>query len=156
MNLETSKITLEVTDNKVSISDRMTMKVSEIIVFLVVTSSIAIFILGLTGIIYSLLFSSGYILFRYFAWVFWKRIEIDFKNRRLTVTDMVLNNRKSTEILTNQFDPSKLILREYEQSGMKRALIQYKNHKVNDLLLLTHPADIDVIREQFMKNHNPL
>ena len=150
MNIETSKIQLDISEEKIYISDRMPIKFVDITIFLVLTLAIAIFILGVTGIIYSLLFSIGYILFRYFAWVIWKKIEIDLDRKKITITHMLLNNARSTNILTDKFDFSNLELNEFEQSGMKRAMIQYKNHKNNDLLLLTHPKDIEIIKNELM------
>ncbi len=68
----------------------------------------------------------------------------------MTITNMFLNNVRSINILTNEFDFSDLELSEFEQSGMKRAMIQYRNHKINDLLLLTHPKDIETIKIELM------
>ena len=126
----------------------MPIKFLDISIFLVLTSVFAIFFLGVTGIVYSLIFSFGYVLFRYFAWLIWKRIEIDLDSKKLTVTNMLLNKTKSSEILTSNFDYSNFTLKEFEQSGMKRAMIQYQSHKLIDLLLLTHQDDIELVKNK--------
>ena len=148
MNSDTSKIQLNITDERITISDRMPIKFLDISIFLVLTSVFAIFFLGVTGIVYSLIFSFGYVLFRYFAWLIWKRIEIDLDSKKLTVTNMLLNKTKSSEILTSNFDYSNFTLKEFEQSGMKRAMIQYQSHKLIDLLLLTHQDDIELVKNK--------
>ncbi len=126
----------------------MPIKFLDISIFLVLTSVFAIFFLGVAGIVYSLIFSLGYVLFRYFAWLIWKRIEIDFNSKKLTVTNMLLNKIKSSEILTSNFDYSNFTLKEFEQSGMKRAMIQYQSHKLMNLLLLTHQDDIELVKNK--------
>jgi hypothetical protein len=78
--------------------------------------------------------------------MFWKQIDISMKNRNVTVTSMVFNKKRQTEILTTKFNQSNLIFNEFEQSGMKRAMLQYKTHKIIDLLLLTHKDDIKLIK----------
>jgi hypothetical protein len=148
MNSDTSKIQLNISDDRITISDRMPIKFLDISIFLVLTSVFAIFFLGVTGIVYSLIFSLGYVLFRYFAWLIWKRIEIDFDSKKLTITNMLLNKVKSSEILTSNFDYSNFTLKEFEQSGMKRAMIQYQSHKLMDLLLLTHQDDIELVKNE--------
>ena len=148
MNSDTSKIQLNITNERITISDRMPIKFLDISIFLVLTSVFAIFFLGVTGIVYSLIFSFGYVLFRYFAWLIWKRIEIDLDSKKLTVTNMLLNKTKSSEILTSNFDYSNFTLKEFEQSGMKRAMIQYQSHKLIDLLLLTHQDDIELVKNK--------
>ena len=153
MNSDTSKIQLNISDERITISDRMPIKYLEIILFLIVTSVIAIFLLGIPGIVYSLIFSLGYVLFRYFAWLNWNRIEIDINSKKLTITNMLLNKSKSSEVLTSNFDYSNFTLKEFEQSGMKRAMIQYQSHKLTDLLLLTHADDIKLVKKElFNKN----
>jgi hypothetical protein len=148
MDLDTSKIQLDISAGKISISDRMPIRYLEILLFIVVTSVASVFFVGIAGVIYSLFFSLGYVLFRYFAWLIWKRIEIDIDNKKLTITNMLLNKSKSTEILTSNFDYSNFTLKEFEQSGMKRAMIQYQSHKLTDLLLLTHAGDIELIKKE--------
>ena len=61
---------------------------------------------------------------------------------------MLLNKTKSSEILTSNFDYSNFTLKEFEQSGMKRAMIQYQSHKLIDLLLLTHQDDIELVKNK--------
>lgn len=155
MNFETSKIQLHISEKKIVISDRMPIKVSDIAMFLGVISAIAIYFFSIVGVIYAVVFGLGYIVFRYFAWIIWKRIEIDHDSKKLTISNMLLDKVRNTKVLTNKFDLSNLTLYEFEQSGMKRGMIQYKNHKKNDLMLLTHPSDIDAIKYRLMsKNVN--
>lgn len=149
MNFEAEKLQLDITDKKISISDRMTIKHVPVLVSLLITSILAVVFLGLLlGVIFALVFSIGYFLFRYLAWFIWKRIEIDLGNGRLTISHMLLNSKRRTDLLTNKFIVSDLKLKEFEQSGMQRAMLQYQDHKLHDLLLLTHPKDIELIKRE--------
>ncbi|MCB9173723.1 MAG: hypothetical protein H6589_03865 [Flavobacteriales bacterium] len=153
MNFESNKIQLTIFNGKFLISDRMPIKYLEITAFLILCSIFSIFFLGLAGIIYSIIFCLGYILFRFFAWIIWKKIEINIESRKLTTTRMVFNKETKTDIITNKFDFSNLILKEFEQSGMKRGMIQYKNHKLNDLMLLTHQKDIELLKNELFNKY---
>ena len=126
----------------------MPIKFPDISIFLILTSVFAIFFIGLAGIVYAFIFSLGYVLFRYFAWMIWKKIEINIQDKKLTITNMVFNQRKRSEILTEKFDSSYLILKEFKQSGMKRAMLQYQSHKLTDLVLLTHQEDIELVKNE--------
>lgn len=148
MNIDASKIQLEISDEKILISDRMPIKFLDISISLLLTGAFAIFFLGVVGIFYALIFTSGYVLFRYFSWIIWKEIEIDFNTKKLTTSWMLFTKRKRTETLTTKFDSTNLTLKKFEQSGMKRAMIQYQNHTLNDLLLLTHQDDIDLVKQR--------
>ena len=148
MNSDTSKIQLDISDERITISERTPIKFPEIFIFLILTSVFAIVFLRVTGIVYSLIFSLGYVLFRYFSWLIWKQIEIDFNSKKLTITKMLLNKTTSTEILSSNFDYSKFNLKEFEQSGMKRAMIQYQSHKLMNLLLLTNQDDIELVKNE--------
>jgi hypothetical protein len=151
MKAETSKIQLDISDDRISVSDRMPIRFLDTAFFLLLTSILAIFFLGAVGVIYSLLFSLGYALFRYFAWLIWKRIVIDLVHHKLTDTRMLLNSPRSSETITTKFDIAHLEFHEFEQSGMKRAMIRYRTHKEHNLLLLTHKKDIAIIDEWLSK-----
>lgn len=61
---------------------------------------------------------------------------------------MVFLKEKRKEILTQKFDYSNLTLKEFKQSGMRRAMLQYQSHKLVDLLLLTQQDDITLVKNE--------
>jgi hypothetical protein len=152
MNFETSKIQLEITPDKIIISDRMPLNWLDIGLFIGIAYAALGLILGPSGLIIASLLSLGYIFFRYFAWLIWKQIDINLCTKTISVKHMFLAQNTSTEIISEKFDLSKLCLHEFEQSNMKRAMIQFNNHKINDLMLLTHLDDIQLIKTKVFKS----
>lgn len=149
--LETEKIQLKVSDDLIEISDRMPINVVDILLFLLVISAVAVALLGPVGVVYSVLFSIGYIAFRYMAWVMWQKIEINLETNQITTTKMIFGKNMGSRVLSNRFKMKDLNLREFEQSGMQRAMLQYDSHLIHNLLLLTHPKDIRLIKEEVFK-----
>lgn len=148
MNFDSKKIEINKSTELISVSDRMSIKFGAILILLTFTFALSTFFFGIIGIVYSVLFSLGYILFRYFAWVFWKKVEINTEHNTLTIAHMFVNKEKGKKVITQKFNMSNFILKEFEQSGMKRAMLQYKTHKLVDLILLTHEKDIEEVKSQ--------
>lgn len=152
-SLETPKIQLTISKEKMIISDRMPFHILDVILFVLSISIVAVFILGIVGIVYALVFSIGYLLFRYTAYIIWKTIEIDLVKNQLIITNRVFNKKNKTQLISSSFKRDNLILKEIEQSGMQRAMLQYKSHKIIDLVLLTHSKDIELVKRRlFNKN----
>lgn len=147
-SLESPKIQLTISKEKMTISDRMPFYILDVSWFILSISIVAISILGIVGIVYAFVFSIGYLLFRYTAYIIWKTIEIDFVKNQLTITNMVFNKENNTQLVTSCFKRDNLILKEFEQSGMQRAMLQYKSHKITDLVLLTHSKDIELVKRR--------
>jgi hypothetical protein len=84
----------------------------------------------------SFLFGVLYILFRFSAWLFYQEIKIDPDKRILMVTKKILNFYESTKFSISNYDPDRILFTEYNRGGHKKFILQYRNHKILDLLVV--------------------
>ncbi|SOE19865.1 hypothetical protein SAMN06298216_0366 [Spirosomataceae bacterium TFI 002] len=154
MNSNPSKIKIESNEGCVFISDRMPLLFKEIVVFILGCYSLSFFLFGQIGIVHASIISFGYLLFRFFAWVFWKKIELNNTNKKVILHQMLFTKVKKTKVYLGIYEKSDLSLREFEQSGMKRAMIEYQNHEINQLLLLTNVKDIELVKKEIFNQSN--
>jgi len=151
-NLQTPKVKCIVFKNKIIISDRMPLNVKNILLFLLLTFIVTVSILGIVGVLYTIVFSIGYILFQFMAWIYWIQIEINLIKNQMIIFKRILDRSKKTKVVISNFRREDLILNEFQQSGMTRAMLQYHGHKITDLMLLTHSKDIELVKQILFKD----
>ena len=65
---------------------------------------------------------------------------------------MVFNKVWRKKILSTSLNPDNLILKEFVQSGMQRAMLQYHKGAEVNILLLTNQEDIELVKQTLLKN----
>jgi len=139
--------------NKIIISDRMPLNIKNILLFLLLIFVVTVSILGIVGVVYTIVFSVGYILFQFMAWIYWRQIEIYLIKNQMIILRRILDRSKKAKVVISNFRMENLILNEFQQSGMTRAMLQYQGHKITNLMLLTHSKDIELVKQNLFKDH---
>lgn len=148
-NKESGKISISKKDSRILISDRMPFLLKDILIFLISNLVVlSILFLGKFAIVYMLFFAIGYLVFRYFAFIFWKELEIDLQTNTFISHQMFMGIKYRNQVITKAFKAENFTLKEFEQSGMQRAMLQYKTHKTLALILLTTQKDIDFVKSK--------
>ena len=102
----------------------------------------------LLGALVTLLF----VLYKILTWAYHFQIRIDFATNELTKVTLILNNIRSKEIITNRFNPEKLLYKKLIRSGTEKYVLSYQTHKIHDLYIFENAFEKDEF-EKFIRTN---
>ncbi|GFZ94785.1 hypothetical protein GCM10011531_28110 [Aquaticitalea lipolytica] len=127
--------------SKSSITNRSNLNIIEIIIIPIVSLLIiGLLVNWIVGIVIALLNLLLYPLIRFSTWVFYK--EVRLCHNELFVLNKFLNKSLSCKLITNDFNKKKLFIKEHKAGSKTNYILQYKTHKIIDLLILEDKNDI--------------
>ena len=123
------------------ISNRGSVSYKELLIIpLISFFVIGFFISWVIGFIIGLLYLILYPILRFSTWIFYK--ELILKNNKLYLTNNFLNKKINNKLVTDSFDITKLSVNEIANAGKIKYLLQYKTHKIFDLLIVNDKSVI--------------
>ncbi len=102
----------------------------------------------LLGALVTLLF----VLYKILTWAYHFQIRIDFATNELTKVTLILTNIRSKEIITNRFNPEKLLYKKLIRSGTEKYVLSYQTHKIHDLYIFENAFEKDEF-EKFIRTN---
>jgi len=153
---EPQKIKITEVDSQIKISDKMSFRYEDIIVFAVFCGIAYSFVaVPLVGIIVGLISGAIYLLFRYLSWIYHFEFVITKRTKSLEKLFVLFNKVKKKELITNSFEFKNLALEQVNYGGRKNKILVYNDKKKENLLVLTSQVDIRKM-ENFLRNKTNL
>lgn len=124
-------------------SNRGKLNIKEIVIIPFVSFIIiGFFINFIVGLIIGLLNLLLYPIVRFSTWVFYK--EVKLINGKLFVLNKFLSKSLNSKLIANNFDNNKLFVEEIVTGGKSKYILQYRAHKIIDLLITN---DISLVKK---------
>ena len=101
----------------------------------------------IVGAVVGIISAVGYLLYRAASWMYYSEVQFDTKTGRLVQYKKLFNKTKSSDIITEKFDPGNLEFIDVSRSGKKKFALNYKTHKDNILLIIKGESDKSVIEK---------
>lgn len=87
-----------------------------------------------------------YLIFRAFAWFFYKELTIDKNKRTVRLNHKFLDKTYGADLIDKDFKLEKIKFIKIEQSGKTKFLLRYETYKVNDILIIKSENQMETIK----------
>lgn len=141
------------TENELIIDDRLEVSWKEIILYPFPFFLALIFLKEYWFVVLPLflLISLGYLFFRFFAWLFYKKIKINKINKNIEEVHFFLNRKRSYTLIDTMFSIDNISFLKEERSGDLKFILRYTNYKNYDLLVVKSIEDKSLLEKYFSK-----
>lgn len=120
-----------------TLSDRIPLNWKQVLILPISIFILLLFITGwLVGLVIGVISGVGYLFYRFASWIYYTEIKIDTKYGRIIRLKKIFSKIVSKELITDNFDSNRFNFVELTRSGKTKFSMNYKTHKIHNLLII--------------------
>jgi len=107
----------------------------------------------LTATVVTLIVTVLYIIFRFAAWYYYSELVLDTSKMYLISNKYLFRKLKKTKVLTEKYNPKKLVFKEIQNAGKTKYILCYADYKDTELLIVKNSNDKEYLEGELINNN---